>query len=1041
MFNISAPFILRPIGTSLLAVGLFLLGVIAYHFLPVAPLPQIDVPTIFTSVQQPGASPETMASTIAAPLERRFGQIAGLNELTSSSSLGSSTVIMQFDLTKNIDAAARDVAAAINAASADLPAGLPNPPTYRKANPNDAPVMILALTSDSYPLSELYNYADSLLAQRISQVKGVSQVDIAGGAQPATHIQVNSAALSAMQLNIDDVRSALSGLSANAPKGALGNGNQNMVITANDQLSAIQDYQDLVLGMRNGVPLRLSSIANIVPGQVNAFQAGWFNKQRSVLLIVRKQSDANIIKTVDGVKALLPVLSAWLPQAVHLEVQTDRTLTIRSSVHDVQFSLLLSVALVVMVMLLFLRRWTPTLIAGVTVPLSLAGTFAAMWALGYSLDNFSLMALTVAVGFVVDDAIVVIENIVRHIEQGKTRMEAALLGGREIGFTVLSMSISLIAVFIPILFMGGLIGRLFREFSVTLAVAIAVSGVVSLTLTPSLCGRFLRSEHERDAAGAAPRRPNWLMRQAERGLNAMLRGYTRGLDWSLRHSWLMLLVTAATVVATVYLYIAIPKGFFPAQDTGMISGSTEGAQDISFTSMVAKQQQAAAIILADPDVVSMGSFLGGRNSANNGSMFISLKEKSAGRKATVDEIINRLRPKFSSITGLGVYLQAVQDVRVGGRAGKSLYTYTLQSSDIQDLYTWVPKLVDKLKTAAELKDVSTDLEKSGLQMNVVVDRDAASRLGLTPATVDQALGNAFAQSQILITYTQLNEYHVVLEALPDEQQDPDTLSHIYIKGSNGQSVPLSAIAHFEAGTAPLSISHQGQFPVVNITFNLAPDISLGQATDVIDQAMLNLHMPGNIRGSFAGNAQLFQQSVSTLPILILTALLAVYIVLGMLYESLIHPLTILSTLPSAGIGALLALLATGTELSIVAIIGIILLIGIVKKNAIMMIDFALAAERTGGLSPRDAIYQACLVRFRPIMMTTLAALFGAVPLAVGMGTGSELRQPLGIAIVGGLLLSQMMTLFTTPVVYLALERLSTRRHRRRTLPTAAPSPI
>jgi len=1040
VFNISQPFILRPIGTSLLAIGLFMLGVIAYHYLPVAPLPQIDVPTIFTQVQEPGASPETMAATVAAPLERRFGEIAGLNELTSTSSLGSSTIIMQFDLSKNVDAAARDVAAAINASAADLPVGLPTPPTYRKANPNDQPVLILALTSDTYPLSEIYNYADSLLAQRIAQVKGVSQVDIAGGAQPATHIQLNAAALSAMQLNLDDVRTALSGLTSNSPKGALGNASQNMVIMANDQLNAIQDYQNLIVGMRNGVPIKLSSIANIIPGQVNVYQAGWFNKQRSVLLLVRKQSDANIIKTVDGVKALLPTLNSWLPKAVKLEVQTDRTLTIRSSVNDVQFSLLISVALVVMVMLLFLRRWTPTLIAGVTVPLSLTGTFAVMWLLGYSLDNFSLMALTVAVGFVVDDAIVVIENIVRHIEQGKSRREAALLGGREIGFTVLSMSISLIAVFIPILFLGGLVGRLFREFSVTLAVAIAVSGIVSLTLTPSLCGRFLRSEHEPDAGGHE-RKQGWVMDKAERVLNAMLRGYTRGLDWSLSHSWLMLVVTLLTVGLTIYLYAAVPKGFFPSQDTGMISGTTEGAQDISFPAMVAKQQQAAAIILADPDVVSMGSFLGGRNSANNGSMFISLKAKSDGRKATVDQIINRLRPKFNRITGLGVFLQAVQDVRVGGRPGKALYTYTLMSADIQDLYSWVPKLVEKLKTAPELKDVSTDLEKSGLQMNVVVDRDAASRLGLNMATIDQALGDAFAQSQILITYTQLNEYHVVLEALPSEQQDPDTLSNIYIKNTAGDSVPLSTVAHFEAATAPLSISHQGQFPVVNFTFNLAPDISLGQATAVINKAMLDLHMPGNIRGDFAGNAQLFQQSVKTLPILILTALLAVYIVLGMLYESLIHPLTILSTLPSAGIGALLALLATGTDLSIVAIIGIILLIGIVKKNAIMMIDFALDAERRGGLSPREAIYQACIVRFRPIMMTTLAALFGAVPLAVGMGTGSELRQPLGIAIVGGLLLSQMLTLFTTPVIYLALERLSTRRSRRKALPHAAPSPI
>ncbi|MFI4980476.1 MAG: efflux RND transporter permease subunit [Nevskiales bacterium] len=1033
LFNISAPFIRRPIGTTLLAAGIFLIGMLARYALPVAPLPNVDMPIVFVSASQPGAAPETMATTVSAPLERHFGQIGGINEITSTSALGSTTVIMQFDLSKNVDGAARDVSEAISAASADLPAGMPSPPTYRKANPSNAPVMILALTSKTHTLADLYNYSDSLLAQRISQVKGVSQVDVVGGAQPAVHIQVNTSALAAMGLNLVDVQNALAGLSALSPKGSLGDGAQTFVIDANDQLNGAKDFKSLIVGMHNGVPVPMSAVATIIDGQLNPFQAGWFNKDRSVLLMIRKQSDANVIETVDGVTALMPLLSSWLPPGVNLDVQTDRTVTIRASVNDVQFSLLLSVTLVVLVMLLFLRRGVPTAIAGVTVPLSLAATFAVMWLFGFSIDNFSLMALTIAVGFVVDDAIVVIENITRHIEAGMQPFPAALQGGREIGFTVLSMSLSLIAVFIPILFMGGVVGKLFHEFAVTLAAAIAVSGVVSLTLTPSLCGHFLRAERK-------DKPPGRFSRGAERGFDWLLDGYRRGLEFTLRHSWLMLLVTLAAVVGTVYLYIAVPKGFFPQQDTGMIQGSTQAAQNISYDAMVAKQQLAADIVLKDPDVESMGSFLGGRNTANNGSMFITLKTKANGRKATVDQIIARMRPKFSSIAGLSVFLQPVQDVRAGGRTGSSQYIYALQSSDIQELYTWVPKLVDKLSALPQLKDVSSDMQKTGLQMNVVVDRDTASRLGLTPADIDRALGNAFGQAQVLITYTELNQYHVILEALPSDQRDPDTLNRIHLVSASGAIIPLSTVAHFQSGIAPLSISHQGQFPVVNVSFNLATDVSLGDATLLIQKALLDLHVPGDMRGEFAGNAQLFQQSLSTLPILILTALLAVYIVLGMLYESLIHPLTILSTLPTAGIGALLALLVTGTDLSIVAIIGIILLIGIVKKNAIMMIDFALDAERTRGVSPRDAIYEACLIRFRPIMMTTMAALFGAVPLAAGMGTGSELRQPLGIAVIGGLLLSQMLTLFTTPVVYLALERLAVRKHKRKVTPSATSLP-
>jgi len=1026
LFNISAPFIRRPIGTSLLAIGIFLLGMLARYVLPVAPLPNVDMPIIFVSASQAGAAPETMATTVSAPLERHFGQIAGINEITSTSSLGSSTVIMQFDLSKNIDSAARDVAEAISASQADLPAGLPSPPNYRKANPSNAPVMILALTSETHTLADLYNYADSLLAQRISQVKGVSQVDVVGGAQPAVHVQVNTSALAAMGLNLVNVQNALAGLSALSPKGAVGDQDQVYVIDANDQLASAKDFRSLIVGMSNGTPIPLSAVATVTDGQLNPFQAGWFNKQRSVLLMVRKQSDANVIETVDGVAAQLPQLRSWLPPGVKLEVQTDRTVTIRASVHDVQFSLLLSVALVILVMLLFLRRGIPTAIAGVTVPLSLTATFAVMWLFHFSIDNFSLMALTIAVGFVVDDAIVVIENIQRHVEAGMKPLAAAFQGGREIGFTVLSMSLSLIAVFIPILFMGGVLGRLFHEFAVTLAAAIAVSGVISLTLTPSLCGQFLKAERHDHPPGR-------FGRLAEAGFERLLAWYKAGLAWTLKHTWMTLLVTVAAVVGTGFLYVAVPKGFFPQQDTGMIQGSTQAAQNISFDAMVAKQQAAADIVLKDPDVVSMGSFVGGRNSANNGSMFITLKTRAEGRRATVDQIIARLRPKFAHLTGLSVYLQPVQDVRAGGRTGPAQYIYALQSPDIQELYAWVPKLVDKLKTVPQLKDVNSDLQKSGLQMNVVVDRDSASRLGLTPADIDRALGNAFGQAQVLITYTELNQYHVILEALPSDQRDPNALDRIRIVASGGAIVPLSAVAHFEPGIAPLSISHQGQFPVVNVSFNVAPEVALGDATKLIQQAMLDLRMPADITGGFAGNAQLLVDSFSALPILGLTALLAVYIVLGMLYESLIHPLTILSTLPTAGIGALLALLLTGTELSIVAFIGIILLIGIVKKNAIMMIDFALDAERNRGLAPADAIFEACLIRFRPIMMTTLAALFGAVPLAVGMGTGSELRQPLGIAVIGGLLLSQALTLFTTPVVYLALERVAVRRRKRRAI--------
>jgi hydrophobe/amphiphile efflux-1 (HAE1) family protein len=1025
LFNISAPFIRRPVGTSLLAIGLFLVGVIARIYLPVAPLPNVELPIIFSSATQPGASPETMAATIAAPLERRFAQISGLNEITSSNSLGTSLIIMQFDFDRSAAGAARDVAAAINAASADLPAGMPSAPIYRKANPNNAPVLVLALTSETYTLGQLYNFADSLLAQRISQIKGVSQVDVVGGAQPAVHIAVDPVALAAMGLSLDSVRNALSGLTANAPKGAVMDNDRTYIIAANDQLGSVEDFRKLVVGVRNGTPVTLSAIANVTEGQLNPYQRGWLNKQPAVLLIVRKQASANVIETVDGVKALLPQLQKWLPPSVNLSIQTDRTLTIRASVRDVQISLMLSIALVVMVMLLFLRRGVPTAIAGVTIPMAITVTFAAMWLLGFSIDNFSLMALTIAVGFVVDDAIVVIENVVRHLERGEKPLQAALQAGREIGFTVLSMSLSLIAVFIPILFMSGVVGMLFREFSVTLAVAIAVSGLVSLTLTPTLCARFMRAEKDEKPQGR-------IMRFFERGFSVLLGWYQRGLDWALAHSRIMLTITVAAIGVTFYLYAAVPKGFFPQQDTAMLMGMAEGSQDISFDAIVSKLQQGMDIVLADPEVKSMGTFIGGgHNASNSASMYIALRQRDEGRKDSIDQIIARLRPKLGKIVGLSVYLQPVSDLHVGGRGSKGQYMYSLQSGDLQELYAWVPKLTARLKALPQIKDVSSDLEKQGLQTNVVVDRDAASRLGLTMAEIDRALGNAFGQTEILVTYTQLNEYRVILEVPPSQQQGPSDLDRVYLRSASGRSVPLSTVAHYEMGIAPLQVNHDGQFPVVNISYNLAPDVSLGDATKLIEQTMSELHMPGSIHGGFAGNAQLFVKSMKSLPMLIITALLTVYIVLGMLYESLIHPLTILSTLPTAGIGALLAMLVTGTDLSIVSIIGIILLIGIVKKNAIMMIDFAIHAERNEGLGPRDAIYQACLIRFRPIMMTTFAALFGALPLAIGMGTGSELRQPLGIAVIGGLLLSQVLTLFTTPVVYLTLDRWA-QRHKKRT---------
>ena len=1052
--NLSAPFIRRPVATTLLTIGLALAGLAAFFQLPVAPLPQVDYPTILVSARMPGASPETMATSVATPLERHLGVIADVTEMTSSSTLGSTRITLQFALSRDINGAARDVQAAINAAGADLPSSLRSNPTYRKVNPADAPIMILSLTSDTRTRGQMYDAASTVLQPALSQIEGVGQVTIGGGAAPAVRIEIDPAPLFSYGIGLEDVRAAIASANSHRPKGAIEDGARRWQLYANDQASAPDDYKPVVIAYRNGAPVRLSDVARIEEGQENRRNAGLANGKLAVLMVLNRQPGDNIIDTVDRVYELLPRLRAALPSDIDLDVAVDRSTTIRASLREVQTTLVIAIGLVVLVVFAFLRNARATLIPSVVVPVSLLGTFGAMYLFGYSLNNLSLMALTISTGFVVDDAIIVLENITRHIEAGMSRVEAALLGAREIAFTVLSMSLSLIAAFVPILLMGGLIGRLFREFAVVLSIAILISMIVSLTTTPVMCAYM--------ATDRPHRRRSRLYAASDRMFAAMAGFYERTLAQALRWPGLVLGVLALTVGLNFYLFVAIPKGLFPQQDTGRLVGGIRADQSISFQLMRRKLTRFIRILGEDPAVASVAGFTGG-GQTNSGFVFIALKPL-AERKLSADAVVARLRPKLAQVAGARLFLQAVQDIRVGGRHSFAQYQYTLQGDDLEQLYEWGPRIAAALEQLPQLADVNSDQQQGGLETNLAIDRATAARLGVTARQIDNTLYDAFGQRQVSTIYTPRNQYHVVMEVAPRYWQNPDTLNQIFI-GTGGETggtqttnaiatdgrgaasagasagvavstaaktmVPLSAVARFETGSAPLAVNHQGLFVASTISFNLKPGVSIGEATRAIDEAMVRLGVPATIIGTFQGTARAFQRSLRDQPLLIAAALLAVYIVLGVLYESLIHPITILSTLPSAGIGAVLALMLFNTEFSVIALIGVILLIGIVKKNAIMMIDFALAAERGQGLSSREAIYQAALLRFRPIMMTTVAAMLGAVPLAIGFGEGSELRRPLGISIVGGLLVSQMLTLYTTPVIYLYLDRWQVWGQRRR----------
>ena len=1015
--SISAPFVRRPVATSLLMGGIFLIGLVVYPLLPVAPLPQVDFPTVAVSASLPGASPETMASSVATPLEYQFAEIPGLTQMTSTNVLGSTQITLQFDLNRNIDAAAQDVQTGIDAAGGQLPKNLPTPPTYRKVNPADSPILILAVHSDVLPVTTVDDFAENILAQQISRITGIAQVSIGGQQKPAVRVQIDPVKLAALGLQMEDVAGVISAATVDAPKGAINGPRRALTIYDNDQLLKAAPWNDVVVAYKNGAPIRIRDIGVAVDGPENTLLTAWQNGRSGILLLVNKQPGANVIDAAQQVETLLPHAMASVPSSIKVDIIANRTTTIKAAVEDVEFTLVLSIALVIMVIFLFLRTAWATIIPGITVPLALLGTAAMMYVLNYSLDNLSLMALTIAVGFVVDDAIVMLENIYRHIEDGMSPLDATLKGAGEVGFTIMSISVSLVAVFIPLLLMGGIIGRLFREFAITMTMTIAVSAFVALTLSPTMCALFLRDEkHARHGRAYMA---------VERAFDRLLGWYTRGLDLALDHRRATLIAFLCTVAVTVVLYIEIPKGFFPQQDTGIISGLSDAPQDISFDEMVRRQHALLDIVARDPDIASYGTGLGGSRPINNGFVVMGLKPRGE-RSATADQIITRLRPQLAAVPGATLFMQAAQDLNVGGRTSRTQYQYTLQDSDIDELNDWAPRLLAGLQKLPMLRDVASDQQTSSGMLSLTIDRDQASRYGIQPAAVDQALYDAFGQRQAAQFFTQANSYHVVLEITPALQADPASLDKLYLKSPlTGQMVPLSAMTRYDTQHVTyLSINHQGQFPAVTLSFNLAPGAALGDAVDAINRVSADMRLPATITGSFQGTAQAFQSSLKSQPYLILAALVAVYIILGMLYESYVHPLTILSTLPSAGLGALLVLFILHIELSVMALIGIILLIGIVKKNGIMMVDFAIQGEREQHLSPHDAIRQACLLRFRPIMMTTMAALLGALPLALGHGTGSELRQPLGYTMVGGLVVSQALTLFTTPVIYLYLDQFS-----------------